>query len=120
MFYQVWHQPIVTIGGSHLINNIIELCGGQNLFKEVSSLAPQISIEAVLVRNPQVIIGSALGEQRSEWLKQWRKWPHLLAVRSQHMYFINPDLLHRHTTRILQGARQMCEFLDMARGNAKE
>ena len=56
VFYQISLQPLYTIGGSHPISEMIELCGGQNLFDDLEQLAPVVSLEDVLSRNPDVII----------------------------------------------------------------
>ena len=78
-------------------------------------LAPKVSIEAVLVRNPEVIIASGMDIDRPEWLDDWKQWPGLTAVQKDNLYFIPPELLQRHTPRALIGARQMCEHIDRAR-----
>ncbi len=114
-FYQIWDVPLMTSGGNELINDIINLCGGQNIFSDLKLLAPKVSIEAVLVRNPEVIIASGMDIDRPEWLDDWKQWPGLTAVQKDNLYFIPPELLQRHTPRALLGAQQMCEHIDRAR-----
>lgn len=114
VFYQVWEQPLFTVNGEHMISQIIELCGGLNVFKELSVLSPQVDIESVISRNPDVIVVGA-GEKRNGWLKKWEKWSSISAVRNKHLYGIDADLIVRHTPRILQGAKQMCELIQKAR-----
>lgn len=115
VFYQVWDTPLITAGGNELINDIIMLCGGQNIFADLSLMAPKIDKESVLARNPQVIIASGMDIARPEWLDSWLEWPTLDAVANSHLYFIPPDLVQRHTPRALQGAKLMCEQIDQAR-----
>jgi iron complex transport system substrate-binding protein len=55
--------------------------------------------------------------ERPEWLDDWLRWPDLDAVSAGHLFFIPPDYLQRHTPRALQGARQMCQYLDQARNH---
>lgn len=119
VFYQVWDRPLITINGEHMISAVIELCGGENIFAGMSSLAPRISEEAVLAQDPEVIIASGMSDERPEWLERWGKWPHLSAVKKQQLYFIPPDLIQRHTPRILQGAQLMCQQLDRARAGKR-
>ena len=114
VFYQVWNRPLFTINGQHLISHLIELCGGRNVFADLSTLSPQIDLEAVLDKNPQVII-AGVGEGRSDWVQEWQRWPFLQAVKNQQVYGINADLIVRHTPRIVQGAEQMCEAMQQAR-----
>ena len=115
VFYQVWDLPLITAGGNELINDIITLCGGNNVFADIKLVAPKVSTEAVLVRNPEVIIASGMDIERPEWLDDWTRWSSLEAVAKNNLYFIPPELLQRHTPRALLGAQQMCEQLELAR-----
>lgn len=114
VFYQVWNSPLISVGGDELINDIITICGGQNIFSDLG-LAPKISVEAVLTRNPQVIIASGMDIARPQWLDEWLSWPQISAVAQNSLFFIPPDLVQRHSLRVLQGASQMCEHIDAAR-----
>ncbi len=115
VFYEVWNEPLVTINGEHLISSVMRLCGGRNIFSDAIPMAPRINIESVIRRDPDVIIASGHGEQRPDWLDEWLQWPSISAVQNGHLYFIPPDILQRHTVRILDGAERMCKLLDTAR-----
>jgi iron complex transport system substrate-binding protein len=114
-FYQVWDTPLISAGGNELINDIISLCGGKNIFSDITLVAPKVSKEAVLVRNPVVIIASGMDIERPEWLDDWRSWPTLKAVANNNLFFVPPDLVQRHTPRVLQGAEIICAQIDLAR-----
>jgi iron complex transport system substrate-binding protein len=115
VFYEIWNQPLMTVNGEHIISDVMTLCGGRNVFAQLPALAAQVSVEAVLAADPQVIIASGMGEEHPEWLDDWRRWPGMRAVKDNHLYFIPPDLLQRNTLRILDGAEQMCEQVKQAR-----
>ena len=115
VFIQVWQQPLITVNGKQLISRVIELCGGHNLFDGEMVLAPVISLEGLLVSNPEVIIGTAIETQQASWTKAWLGLKDIRAVQKNNLYFIEPDLLNRQTSRILQGAEQMCGYLEQAR-----
>jgi iron complex transport system substrate-binding protein len=110
----------MTVGGDHLINQLIRSCGGRNVFLELALLAAPVDREAVLIANPEVIIASGVNERRPPWLDEWRSWPHLSAVKNGHLYFIPPDLIQRHTPRLLEGARRLCQQLDRARASSNK
>lgn len=114
VFYQVWHSPIISVGGTELINDMIAMCGGTNIFAELPT-GPKVNLEDILARNPQVIIASGSTEAAPDWLQNWLAWPDLDAVRGGHLYFIPPDLVQRHSLRALQGTRQMCQYIDQVR-----
>lgn len=115
LFYQLWNQPLMTVNDQHLIADVIRLCGGRNVFGSLPQLTPTVSEEAVLAADPAVIVASGMGESRPEWLDRWRRWPSLQAVRQDGLHFIPPDLIQRHTPRILDGAERLCGFLEQAR-----
>lgn len=114
VFYQVWNEPLISVGGDELINDIITLCGGSNVFSELG-LAPKVSVESVLERDPALIIASGMDIARPEWLDEWRRWPQLQAVANDALFFIPPDLVQRHSLRVLSGALQMCGQIDSVR-----
>jgi iron complex transport system substrate-binding protein len=114
VFYQVWNSPMISVGGTELINDIILVCGGLNIFAELPT-GPKVNLEDVLARNPQIIIGSGSDESAPHWLQDWRRWPQLDAVKHQQLFAIPPDLVQRHSLRALQGARLMCDYIQRAR-----
>jgi iron complex transport system substrate-binding protein len=117
VFYQVWNQPLTTLNGEHLISDVIRLCGGNNVFADAVVLAPQINVESVIRVDPQVIVASGMGESRPEWLDMWEAWPSIRAVRTHQLYYVPPDLLQRHTPRVLDGAEILCRHLDETRAS---
>lgn len=114
VFYQVWNEPLISVGGNELINDIIRLCGGSNIFGDLN-LAPKISEEAVLLRDPQIIIASGMDASRPAWLDDWLRWPQLQAVANGQLYFVPPDLVQRHSLRVLSGTEQTCQHIEAAR-----
>ena len=115
-FYQIWKQPLMTVGGGQVISHVIQLCGGVNVFADLKPLAPKVTVEAVIAADPEVIVASGMGESRPEWLADWRQWKTMTAVQRDNLYFIPPDLIQRHTPRLTEGAARLCAQLETARG----
>jgi iron complex transport system substrate-binding protein len=115
VFYQIWNEPLMTLNGDHLVTDMIELCGGINIFSDATALVPYVNIESVVAANPQIIISG--GKNKSDLLDSgfWRKWSGISAVKNKHLYAIPSDLLQRHSDRILEGTQLMCEYIDLAR-----
>jgi iron complex transport system substrate-binding protein len=115
VYYQRWDEPLLTLNGDHLISDVVRLCGGRNVFADSPVLVSRISVESVIRADPQVIIASGMDKARPEWLDDWRQWTSMTAVGNNQLYFVPPDLLQRHTPRIIEGASLMCEKLQLAR-----
>jgi iron complex transport system substrate-binding protein len=115
VFYQVWDQPLMTVGGGQIISDAIRLCGGENVFAALESMAAAVTEEAVLAADPEAIVASGMGEERPQWLNAWRRWPSLTAVARDNLFFVHPDHIQRHTPRILDGIGRLCRHLDTAR-----
>ncbi|MFT5643492.1 MAG: iron complex transport system substrate-binding protein [Janthinobacterium sp.] len=118
VFYQIWDQPLYTLGGRHIVSAAIGLCGGQNIFGAFKVAAPSVGIEAVLVANPEVILGGLLHEQREQserGIDLWRPYASLLAVKRGNLFRLDGQLLMRAGPRMAQGIALMCEKLELAR-----
>ncbi|HEY2864298.1 MAG TPA: cobalamin-binding protein [Casimicrobiaceae bacterium] len=118
VFYEIWDQPLYTIGGTHLISAAIHLCGGQNVFAGLVLPAPSVSVEAVLAARPAVIIAGTDGAVRPAWLDAWRRWTDLPAVMRDNLFVVDANLLHRAGPRFVDGAEALCAVIDRARANA--
>lgn len=120
VFYQIASRPLYTANGNHYVSELIELCGGDNIFGDLGELAPLVSEEAVLVRDPEVMIAGRVDQEESP-LSAWRRWPALSANIQDNYFYIPADLLARPTPRLLQAGEAICEVLQQARVNrAKE
>ncbi|WP_084632434.1 cobalamin-binding protein [Shewanella waksmanii] len=113
VFYQLWSTPLMTVAKNSWIQQIIAVCNGNNVFVDSDSDYPQVSIESVLLKQPQVILqsqdeGNILGVN-------WQQWQDIPAVKNGHIYQLNADILHRAAPRAIQGVEVLCEALDKAR-----
>jgi len=115
VFYQVWDRPLITVNGDHMISKVIRLCGGENVMADLPALAPEIDRERVLRADPEVIVASGADGKRPPWLDAWHAFSGLSAVRAGNLYAIRPELLQRHTPRLLDGADELCRILETVR-----
>lgn len=113
VFYQVAGRPLFTIGRKQVISEVVSLCGGINIFADLDSLAPVVSMETVLLRNPQVILSARTGSANP--LDIWLDYPAVAAVRLENLYLVDASLLARAGLRLADGAAQVCRLLDQAR-----
>jgi len=119
VFYQVWEQPLMTLGGQHIFSDMLALCGGRNVFGGEPLLVPTVSVESVIAANPEVLLSASMGATQGgrpiDTLDGWKRWPQLLAVQRGNLFTINGDLINRFGPRLVEAAAQVCEDLEQAR-----
>lgn len=119
VLFEFWRTPLIVAGGRLVINDVITLCGGRNIYQDVAAPTAEIGIESVIARDPQVIIGSDprgnTPETRQEILDYWKQWPNLQAVQQQQLFSVTSDLIARPTPRVLVGAEMICKQLQAFR-----
>ncbi len=118
-FYEVWLEPLQTLNGEHIVSDVMRLCGVRNVFAGERLLAPNVSMEALLARQPQMILSGSANANPEAWRKRWQQWPTIPAVALGHLVAIPGDWIHRHSTRILKGARIICESAEQTRSDGR-
>ena len=118
VFYQIADRPLYTIGDDHILTDAIELCGGVNVFAGLDAVAPNVTVEAVIAADPQVIVGGVYpppeqGELGG--LAHWLRWPRVSAVAAGRLHPLDASLLGRPTVRLLDGVEQLCTAIDSVR-----
>jgi iron complex transport system substrate-binding protein len=113
VFIEIDDEPVYTVNGRHVISEIVELCGGRNVFADLPQLAPPIATEAVLAADPQVIVTT--DDTIADPVALWRQWPRLRAVQAGTVYSLSSDLVTRASPRLAQGVEVTCRALDQAR-----
>ena len=115
VFYQVWAQPLMTLNQDHLIADIINICGGEQLFAKEKLLVPTVSREAVVKANPEIIFTAVDTQQmKTDW-SMWSSIPQLAATQRKAFIDIDGDMISRPSTRIMQGAKKICLEIDKIR-----
>jgi iron complex transport system substrate-binding protein len=114
-FLEVWHRPLTTISGRHFMNDVLELCGGRNVFKDRAGVARQVSWEELYAREPYVVVGAGSAPSEADFRANWKERPTLDAVKKGRLVWVDADTIQRPTTRTPEGIRQLCERLDVVR-----
>jgi iron complex transport system substrate-binding protein len=115
VFYQIATRPLYTVNAEHYVSEMIEICGGTNVFADLGGLAPLIGVEAVLQRNPEVLMAST--DAGPDAFLQWDRWSDLAANRYANRFLMPADEIGRATPRLLLAATAMCAALEQGRHN---
>jgi iron complex transport system substrate-binding protein len=115
VLYQIWDRPIYTIGGKHVINDALNLCGASNVFADLSTAAPAVTREAAVLRNPDLILVSAPPASAEEWRAEWARFPALSAVRKGLVLAYSDERMDRMGPSVVEATAGLCELIDRAR-----
>ena len=115
VFYQVWAQPLMTLNKDHIISDIIQLCGGEQLFANEKVLVPTVSREAVIKANPEIIFTAIDNQKMSSDWSMWTSFPQLAATKNKAFVDLDGDIISRPSPRIMQGAQKICAEINQLR-----
>ncbi len=116
VFIQISQIPIFTVGNKGIINEIINLCHGHNIFSNIPYPSFQTGVEQVLKANPNLIFQLFYDLGKTELYtvnknSQWQSWKNLSAVTNDKIYNINPNLISQNSPKILEGAETICRLI---------
>ena len=110
---------LMVVGQASYLNEIIEIAGGQNVFKDASAAYPKVSLEEILSRNPEVIID--MGEmadtvgvtdvQKRNVVALWNRMSSIAAVRNHRVQAVASDIFVVPGPRVVQAAQEFFTIL---------
>jgi iron complex transport system substrate-binding protein/vitamin B12 transport system substrate-binding protein len=119
VFLQVGEPPDYSLNRSHLLSQIIEACGGVNVFKASAAIAPKISAESVLAQRPALILlgraGAPAIPTKDTATQQYWSRLNLPAAREERVYVMDSDVLYRPGPRLIEAAEAICSIIEQAR-----
>ncbi|MCF6253624.1 MAG: cobalamin-binding protein [Thiomicrorhabdus sp.] len=114
-FYQIWHQPIITMNGDQFISQAIAACGATNSYHDLPKLTASIGLESLFERNPQLFLLGGQASFQQDWLTFWQKYSNLQAVKNEQIYLLNNNHYQRPTARLINALESLCQKVDQAR-----
>lgn len=108
VYVELSANPLISIGRGSFLNEVIEIAGGENIFKDIPQEYPMVSSEEVIKRNPEVIIvlhpAGRIGERLG--------WENVVAIKENRIYNdIEENLLLRPGPRIVKGIEELAKRL---------
>lgn len=106
-------SPIMTLSGKHAVQEAFELCGAENVFYDLPTIAPLVSKESILSARPEILFSTFPVNNKSGLLSglgfKGKKKPAFVAL--------DPDYILLQTPRMLEGIKQFCVAVDAVRKN---
>lgn len=111
VFLEVWNRPLYTIGGSQMMSDSLSLCGARNVFADLKEQGPSVDTEAVIGRDPEIIVAVAPPGVSQEWLAEWKRFGTLRAVREGRLVPFEDQRLSRLGPSAVAGTEKLCEAI---------
>ena len=108
---QVWNRPIYTVGGQHLMSDALAICGARNVFADLPEAGPVVDTEAVIARDPDIIIAAAPPGEGAAWLAVWKRFATLAAVRSGRLVVFEDQALSRLGPSVIDATEGLCRTI---------
>jgi iron complex transport system substrate-binding protein len=103
VYVEVWNEPLIAAARGTLVDDLVARAGGDNIFADLRGY-PQVSAEAVVARNPQVIfVLYPVRGSLSETIAERPAWDGIAAVRARRLEALPASLVSRPGPRIAQG-----------------
>lgn len=110
VYFEVSSDPLMSAGADSLINEVISLAGGKNIFADVPERYPKISEEVLLERNPQFIIfpgGHGSEGFDREKIAARPLWKNITAVKENHLFEVPADMITRPGPRSIEAIEKL-------------
>jgi iron complex transport system substrate-binding protein len=113
VFFAVCLFPPMSVGPGAFVDDLIEIAGGENIFSDAGARWPTVSIEAVVERDPQIVIlpMEIAGPDPLDRLGQLAGWQLIPAVRKGDVVAVNSDIFSRPGPRVGEAARHLAVIL---------
>lgn len=115
IFYQVWHSPLMTLSGGHVASEVMRTCGARNVFEDLAPLVATVDTEAVVARQPQILLTAEPGGVDHGALDGWKRFAQIPAVSAQQLVTLDADALDRGSVRVLDATQALCEVVEKVR-----
>jgi iron complex transport system substrate-binding protein len=108
VFWHVWDAPLYTIGAGSFLDELVVIAGGRNIYHDFSEPSPQVSLEDIVRRDPDVILAGPEGKARIETSPAWRS---VRAVRAGRVRAVDTNLVGRPSVRLGEAAVSLARML---------
>jgi iron complex transport system substrate-binding protein len=115
VYYEVWYDPLMSVGQGTYLNDLITLAGGANIFASSKAPYPVVNSESVIDADPQIIIVAEgymgdVEEVRTK-IRDRPGWSSIDAVRDNRIYTIDENIVYRHGPRIVGGLERLSSLI---------
>ncbi len=101
-YWHIWDAPLMTIGGGSYLSELLAVAGAHNVFNDLAQPSPQVSMEEIARRDPDVVLA---GPNAAERIRTSPTWQSVRAVREGRVIVIDTTIVGRPGVRMGEAAR---------------
>lgn len=115
ILYLIGLDPLMAAGPGTFVDELITVAGGRNVLHDLETRWPQLSLEEVVRRAPEVIIvGSIRAGNPAALLADRPGWREVPAVRAGAVHAVDPDMMNRPGPGMADTAARLAELIHPA------
>jgi ABC-type Fe3+-hydroxamate transport system substrate-binding protein len=107
VFYAIWREPYMTVGGDTYVHDVLALCGAANVFGDAPRY-PAVTLDEVAARRPAVIV---LPDEpfrfRAVHVRDFDPYPDVPAVRDGRVLLVDGKPFTWHGPRLADALRTL-------------
>ena len=107
-FWHIWTNPLLTIGRTSYLSELLEAAGGENIFADLDAPSPQVTLEEIARRDPDVLLAGPVNAER---IKNDPRWTAVRAVREGRVLVVDTTVVGRPGVRMGEAARSLRALL---------
>ncbi|HXE61037.1 MAG TPA: helical backbone metal receptor [Gemmatimonadaceae bacterium] len=108
VFWHIWDEPVITVGSGSFQSELLDIAGARNVYADDPRPSPQVSLEDIVRRNPDLVLAGSLGAAR---IRSSAKWQAVPAVRLGHIVVVDTALVGRPSVRLGEAAAELARLL---------
>lgn len=103
-FWHIWTNPLLTIGRTSYLSELLEAAGGKNIFADLDAPSPQVTLEEIARRDPDVLLAGPVNAER---IRNDPRWSAVRAVREGRVLVVDTTVVGRPGVRMGEAARSL-------------
>ncbi|MGE5590204.1 MAG: ABC transporter substrate-binding protein [Bacillota bacterium] len=111
VFYEVYHDPLMTVGPGSFIHDLIGLAGGRNIAEQVGKDYAEVSPELLVQQNPDLILSPYADFLTSVKDGKYPAWSGVTAVKEKRLFQVDDNMMSRSGPRLADALEQMARII---------
>ncbi len=115
----VSYSPLVTVSGRSFMGAVIRDAGGRNVYEDISTPFPLVSMESLVARNPDMIVIMRDGSE-NDFMRALARYGAMKAVAAKRVYTVDPDDVSHYTPACyVRAAGIIADLIERSAGEAR-